>query len=111
MASVQKPDGGELPPEPEDCYDCGMPEPDCVCCADDEGVAVALLVAGYLTLLLLCCAAAQSFLSSLEAYPTAVKVGGRLMLLWIWGFPLLSSPLLFMKDLIHAIWALSLPKF
>jgi 6-phosphogluconate dehydrogenase len=35
----------------------------------------------------------HSLNDSLEAYLTAVRVAGRLLPLWIWGFPLLSSQL------------------
>jgi hypothetical protein len=49
--------------------------------------------------------------SSLEAYPIAVRVVGLFLPLWTLVYPLLSLLLPFMKDLIHAIWALSLPRF
>jgi hypothetical protein len=41
--------------------------------------------------------------SSLEAYPTVVRVVGLFLPLWIWGFPLLLLLLPFLKDLTHEI--------
>jgi hypothetical protein len=49
--------------------------------------------------------------SSLEEFPTVVRVVGLFLPLWTLVYPLLSLLLPFMKDLIVAIWVLSQPKF
>jgi hypothetical protein len=75
------------------------------------GVAVALLVVGCLTLPLMFYGMIVNLNSSLEGFPTVVRVVGLFLPLWTLVYPLLSLLLLFMKDLIHAIWELSLPRF
>jgi hypothetical protein len=56
-------------------------------------------------------AAIQSLISSLAEYPIAVRVVGLFIPLWIWVYPLLFYPLLFIKDLVVAVCRLSDPRF
>jgi 6-phosphogluconate dehydrogenase (decarboxylating) len=67
------------------------------------GVAVVWLAVGYSILLLMCYAGMVALNSSLEAYPTAVRVVGLFLPLWTWGFPLLLLLQHYLKDLTHAI--------
>ncbi|BCU93799.1 MAG: hypothetical protein CM15mV3_0850 [Caudoviricetes sp.] len=48
--------------------------------------------------------------NSMVEYQTVVRVVGRFTLLWILGFPLLSSAVRCGHALSHAVWVLSQPK-
>ena len=75
------------------------------------GVVVAWLVVGYSILPLLYYAAIESLAISMGEYQTLVKGVGLFTLLWILAYPLLSSALLSMRDLILAVLVLSRPRF
>ena len=62
------------------------------------GVVVAWLAVGCLTLPLMFYAAIESLASSMVEYQTVVRVVGLYTLLWILGYPLLSSAVRYMND-------------
>jgi O-antigen ligase len=75
------------------------------------GVVVVLLGLGFLTLPLTFCGMMVNLNNSLEGFPIVVRVVGLFLPLWTLVYPLLSLLLPFLKDLIHATWALSHPRF